>query len=67
MNQRSHATIELQTGTRVDQTIKTADKIDNLIKAKYPEVKIISTSTGADDQGGFASIFSCRRYTYNYL
>jgi HAE1 family hydrophobic/amphiphilic exporter-1 len=25
---------------------------------KYPEVNIISTSTGADDQGGFASIFS---------
>ena len=52
------ATIELQTGTRVDQTILTADYIDQLIKKKYPEVKIISTSTGSDDQGGFASIFS---------
>ena len=52
------ATIELQTGTRVDQTIITANKIDELIKSKYPEVKIIATSTGADDQGGFASIFS---------
>jgi HAE1 family hydrophobic/amphiphilic exporter-1 len=55
---RISATIELQTGTRVDQTIITANKIDELIKSKYPEVKIISTSTGADDQGGFASIFS---------
>ena len=62
---RISATIELQTGTRVDQTILTADKIDELIKAKYPEVNIISTSTGADDQGGFASMFQCRRYTYN--
>ena len=55
---RITATIELQTGTRVDQTIMTADKIDELIKAKYPEVNIISTSTGSDDQGGFASIFN---------
>ena len=55
---RISATIELQTGTRVDQTLLTADYIDGLIKTKYPEVNIISTSTGADDQGGFASIFS---------
>ncbi|MCX6326737.1 MAG: efflux RND transporter permease subunit [Bacteroidia bacterium] len=55
---RISATIELQTGTRVDQTILTANKIDELIKSKYPEVNIISTSTGSDDQGGFASIFS---------
>ena len=55
---RITSTIELQTGTRVDQTILTSDRIDSLIKVKYPEVKIISTSTGADDQGGFASIFN---------
>ncbi len=65
---RISATIELQTGTRVDETIKTADHIDSLIKVKYPEVRIISTSTGADDQGGFASIFSSggtHKITYN--
>ncbi|MBK9391173.1 MAG: efflux RND transporter permease subunit [Bacteroidetes bacterium] len=50
-------TVELQTGTRVEQTVITADRIDNLIKEKYPEVRIISTSSGSDDQGGFASIF----------
>jgi HAE1 family hydrophobic/amphiphilic exporter-1 len=55
---RISATIELQTGTRVDQTIVTANKIDELIKTKYPEVNIIATSTGSDDQGGFASIFN---------
>jgi HAE1 family hydrophobic/amphiphilic exporter-1 len=54
---RISATIELQTGTRVDQTLQTANKIDALIKAKYPEVNIVATSTGSDDQGGFASIF----------
>ncbi len=51
------ASIELQTGTRVERTIQTADMIDSLIKVKYPEVKIISTSTGVDDQGGFNTIF----------
>jgi hydrophobic/amphiphilic exporter-1 (mainly G- bacteria), HAE1 family len=65
---RISATVELQTGTRVDQTIITADKIDSLIKAKYPEVNIIATSTGSDDQGGFASIFQAggsHRITYS--
>jgi HAE1 family hydrophobic/amphiphilic exporter-1 len=55
---RISATIELQTGTRVDQTVATANRIDSLIKAKYPEVKIIATTSGSDDQGGFASIFN---------
>lgn len=57
---RLTATIELQTGTRVDQTILTANKLDELIKTKYPEVNIMSTSTGADDQGGFAAMFSAQ-------
>jgi HAE1 family hydrophobic/amphiphilic exporter-1 len=55
---RVSATIELQTGTRVDQTLLTANKIDGMIMTKYPEVIIMSTSSGADDQGGFASIFN---------
>jgi hydrophobic/amphiphilic exporter-1 (mainly G- bacteria), HAE1 family len=62
------ATIELQTGTRVDRTIRTADKIDSIMMAKYPEIKIISSNTGVDDQGGFASIFGAggtHTITYN--
>jgi HAE1 family hydrophobic/amphiphilic exporter-1 len=55
---RISATIELQTGTRVDETILTSEKLNELIKSKYPEVTIVSTSTGVDDQGGFASIFT---------
>ncbi len=55
---RISATIELQTGTRVDETIHTSEKLNELIKSKYPEVTIVSTSTGVDDQGGFASIFT---------
>jgi len=55
---RCTATVELQTGTRVDQTIIVADRIDSIVRATVPEVKLISTSTGSDDSGGFASIFS---------
>ncbi|HBE43719.1 MAG TPA: multidrug transporter AcrB, partial [Bacteroidales bacterium] len=52
-----YADIELQTGTRVENTIRIADMLDSLVKVKYPEVEIISTSTGYDDQGGWASMF----------
>ena len=61
-------TVELQTGTRVEQTVMTADRIDSLIMVKYPEVRIISTSSGADDQGSFASIFQAggtHKISYN--
>ncbi|MFO7619764.1 MAG: efflux RND transporter permease subunit [Bacteroidales bacterium] len=54
---RISASIELQTGTRVDNTIRLADRIDSLVRARYPEIDLISTSTGSDDQGGFSSIF----------
>ena len=54
---RITATIELQTGTRVDETIKTTDKIDQLVKEKYPEVEIAEASTGVDDENSFAAMF----------
>ena len=52
------ATVELQTGTRYEQTLKVADRIDSLVKANIPEVILTATSTGTDDAGGFASLFS---------
>lgn len=55
---RITARVELQTGTRVDNTIAVAERIDSLVKAKYPEIDLVSTSSGTDDQGGWASIFS---------
>jgi HAE1 family hydrophobic/amphiphilic exporter-1 len=64
---RITATIELQTGTRVSETILTSEKLNELIRTKYPEVSIMSTSTGVDDQGGFASIFSSQgTHTISY-
>ena len=53
-----YASVELQTGTRVENTIRIADMLDSLVKAKYPEITIISTSSGYDDQGGWASMFN---------
>jgi HAE1 family hydrophobic/amphiphilic exporter-1 len=50
-------TVELQTGTRVDETLKTTDKIDDIIAATIPEVRMLSTSTGVDDEAGFSSLF----------
>ena len=54
---RLTANIELQPGTRVDETLKTTDKVDNLLKEKYPEIDLVSSSTGSDDQAGFSSLF----------
>ncbi len=52
------ANVELQTGTRDDQTRLTTYKIEALVKEKFPEVTLISASTGSDDNGSFASIFN---------
>ena len=64
---RVSATIELQTGTRVSETVKTAETINELIRTKYPEVKTMSTTAGYDDQGGFAALFSAQgTHTISY-
>jgi HAE1 family hydrophobic/amphiphilic exporter-1 len=64
---RITASLQLQTGTRVDQTIEISEKINDLIKSKYPEVGIMSTSAGYDDQGGFASMFTSQgTHTISY-
>ena len=50
--------VELQSGVRVEETILTTLKIEELIHDRYPEVELISSSTGSDDEGGFISMFS---------
>ena len=49
--------IELQTGTRVDETIKVARRIDDFITTNIPEKLILSTSSGSVDDAGFAALF----------
>ncbi len=55
---RITANVELQTGMRVEETMKVTREIEHLIKENYPEVEIISTSSGSDDEGGMFSLFS---------
>jgi HAE1 family hydrophobic/amphiphilic exporter-1 len=49
--------IELQSGTRVDESVRIARYVDSLVFADYPEVELISTSAGSNDQGGMMAIF----------
>ena len=52
------ASIELQTGLRVEETVKVTRKIEQIIFEKYPEIEIISSSSGSDDEGGFVSMMN---------
>ncbi|MEX0987811.1 MAG: efflux RND transporter permease subunit, partial [Bacteroidales bacterium] len=52
------AMVELPTGTRVNETSRIARKIDGFLTENYPEIKLLSTSSGADDQGGIMSLFA---------
>jgi HAE1 family hydrophobic/amphiphilic exporter-1 len=53
-----NATIELQAGMRVEETMKMTEKLETMILERYPEIELISTTTGADDEGGFSSMFT---------
>ena len=55
---RLNILVELQTGVRVEETMKTTRKIERIIRENYPEVELTSSSTGTDDEGGFISMFS---------
>ena len=50
--------VELQSGARVEESNKVAREIEKIIRDKSPEVITVSTSTGADESGGFTSMFS---------
>ncbi len=54
---RLSATVELQTGLRVDKTVEVARKIDTWIQENIPEMTIMSTSSGSDDRGGIFAVF----------
>jgi HAE1 family hydrophobic/amphiphilic exporter-1 len=50
--------IELPTGSRVDETRLVAEDVTHYLEDNFPEIEMLSTSYGADDAGGFISIFS---------
>lgn len=55
---RFSISVELQTGTRSNQTMLTTEKITKMLEDSIPEVDLISSSTGSDDAGGFESLFN---------
>jgi len=48
---RVSVSIELQSGTRVEKSIALARKIEDILK-KYPEIELVSTSAGNDEDSG---------------
>lgn len=55
---RLSMSMELQTGTRVEQTMKTARKLEHIIQENFPEVELLNVSSGSDDEGGMFSLFT---------
>jgi HAE1 family hydrophobic/amphiphilic exporter-1 len=51
------ASIELQTGTRFEESSKVARQIEAYVKENMPEAELNSVSTGNDDSGGYTSLF----------
>lgn len=50
--------IELQTGLRVEETLKTTRYVENVFREKFPEIQIMSASSGSDDEGSMFSLFT---------
>lgn len=48
---------ELQTGIRLERTIEVKDHIEALFRELYPEIKVISSSAGSDEDGGMEALF----------
>lgn len=67
-NGRISAKVELIQGVRLDETKKIAREIENIISEKYPEINMVSTSSGAGDEESIASVFSeSGSYIINFM
>ncbi|MBQ4012835.1 MAG: efflux RND transporter permease subunit [Bacteroidales bacterium] len=62
-NGRLSATIELQRGTRIEETVKTARVLEERFRQLVPEIQRISTSAGSNDESSIGALFSS---TTNY-
>ena len=57
-NARLSVTIELQRGTRIEETLKTARQLEERFMVLVPEIEMIATSAGSNDDDGTGAIFS---------
>lgn len=62
-NGRLSVTVELQRGTRIEETVKTARILEERFRELVPEIKRISTSAGSNDESSIGALFSS---TTNY-
>ena len=62
-NGRLSVTVELQRGTRIEETVKTARVLEERFRELVPEVQRISTSAGSNDESSVGALFSS---TTNY-
>lgn len=51
------ASIELQTGTRFEESMKITHLMESFIADEIPEVNLNAVTTGSDDRGGINSLF----------
>jgi len=51
-------TVELQTGIRVEESVRIAQEIEKIFIEDIPEHTVFYTSAGSDDEGSFFSLFS---------
>lgn len=57
-NGRLTVTVELQRGTRIEETAKTARKLEKRFVELVPEISMISTSAGSNDDAGISALMS---------
>ena len=57
-NGRMSLKIELQRGTRVEESMRVARQIEADLKSLAPEIKLISTTTGSSDDAGFSALIN---------
>lgn len=57
-NGRMTITVKLQRGTRIEETLKTARALEARFVELVPEIQLISTSAGSNDDSGMSALFS---------
>ena len=57
-NGRISLKIELQRGTRVEESMRVARQIEADLKSLAPEIKLIASTTGSSDEAGFSALMN---------
>ena len=57
-NGRLSVSVKLQRGTRIEETLKTARRLEARFVELVPEIQLINTSAGSNDDASIAAMFS---------